>query len=171
MGYFHYWNYWDVLGGFATKIADLANLVWREFLVKRNRFTVSPISDGAGETCRLWWREFLVKRNRLQSRQIGDGYGKSWRYWRKLTLVKRLPDGIARIWTIWKIWNSLPGLVVVVVGGGGSRWGVGSKRCKCNCGGFGYQISMLYVMFPGGGYKPGASSTNGPTGPILGRNA
>ena len=35
--------YWDVLGGFATTIADLANLVWREFLVKRNRFTVSPI--------------------------------------------------------------------------------------------------------------------------------
>ena len=27
--------------------------------------------------------------------------------------------------------------------------GVGSERCKCNCGGFGYQTSMLYVMFPG----------------------
>ena len=42
-------------------------------LVKRNRFTVSLISDGAGETWRLWWREFLVKHNRLQSCQIGDG--------------------------------------------------------------------------------------------------
>ena len=38
--------------------------------------------------------------------------------------------------------------------------GVGSKRCKCNCGGFGYQTSMLYVMFPGlgGGGKPGADT-------------
>ena len=24
--------------------------------------------------------------------------------------------------------------------------GVGSKGCKCNCDGFGYQTSMLYVV-------------------------
>ena len=39
--------------------------------------------------------------------------------------------------------------------GGGPDQGVGSKRCKCNCGGFGHQTSMLaYVMFPGWGGKP-----------------
>ena len=61
--------------------------------MKCNRFTVSPIGDGDGETWRLclWWQEFLVKHNRLQSRQIGDGDGETWRYWRKVTLVKRLP--------------------------------------------------------------------------------
>ena len=32
--------------------------------------------------------------------------------------------------------------------GGGGRSGAGSKGCKCNCGGFGYQTSMLFVMFP-----------------------
>ena len=44
-------------------------------------------------------------------------------------------------------------------GGGVPGQGVGSKRCKCNCGGFGYQTSMLYVVCPGwgvntwGGYR------------------
>ena len=58
MGYFHYWNYWDVLGGFATTIADLANLVWREFLVlSSSKDLISTIGNGAGET---WWFHYLM---------------------------------------------------------------------------------------------------------------
>ena len=52
-----------------------------------------------------------------------------------------IPDYSPTTWGVARIGRKGGGQV----GGGGGDFWVRTKRCKCNCGEFGYQISMLYV--------------------------